>query len=158
MKTFILSFLLITCVVIPAKAGDRELWQVFVNMTPDGSGPEAKACAEKFRQGYKSKDAYVAPKSLGETRARKIAGHETKVPLDFMTWKRGDLEKIIDHTEMSDGPIFFDCRPKEKIFSVAMLTAGGTLVHIKLNKKVSPKIATAMGLYVQLLGWTGFSP
>ncbi|MEM1415939.1 MAG: hypothetical protein AAGH15_13610, partial [Myxococcota bacterium] len=102
----------------PARAGDRPLDVLLVNMTaaPTEAG---RACSQTLRRTVRAD--YTRMSTLGETRLREALGAPEG---DFLTWPSARFTELRRDRQL-DTVVLFDCRPEETRFDALVVADGG---------------------------------
>lgn len=141
-----------------AEAGDRQLYTLWVNMTPDAASSAAsKACVADLEK--KVKDDYTQITKLGETALRKQVGKTAGEP--FLAWPAAAFDPVKSPKDRDgfDVAILVDCRPETQQLDILIVPASpGTatiqLRHVAIDRKLTDWASTAM----LRRAWSGFSP
>jgi len=148
--------LLVAVAAAPARAGDRKLEVLFVNMTPDAaSTPASKACVRAIEK--RVAEDYTELQRMGETKLRSLAGKSAGEP--FMSWPRAALDGAPRQRDpiAVDAILLVDCRPETKTLDVLVAPAANGLVRLRLRRV--PLDAAALKLVAEALlrrAWSGF--
>jgi hypothetical protein len=132
------ALLLLLCT--SARAGDRQVETLFVNMTPDAASSEAsKQCVRAVEKKLSAE--YVHLVRLGETALRKLAGKTAGEP--FTSWPAPSLKPARERGETwADVVVLVDCRPEEKRIEVLVNPASGGVVLLRLAEVPIERAAT----------------
>ena len=113
-----------------ARAGERPLEVVLVNLTPDAASSEAsKQCVRAVEKKIASDEVHVV--RVGETAARKQAG---TAGVAIMDWRAEALARLKprDGTP-ADAVVLVDCRPELRRLGVVVAPASGGVARIELG-------------------------
>lgn len=137
----------------PARAGDRELEILLVNMTPEPSDA-ARACSARIRRAVRADYTHLSV--MGESRLRAALG-EPSGP--FMEWETGPFEALKRREgTWLDTVALYDCRPEARRLEALVVSPSG-VAKLRL-REVAVDDATIDWFAARLLrhGWVGFSP
>jgi hypothetical protein len=138
-----------------ARAGDRELEILLVNMSPDPVSDEARSCADRIRRVVR--DGYTHMTQVGETAFREQVGDASG---DFMTWTAEQLRPVKEREDTwLDTVLLYDCRPNAARADLLIAPADGELRRMRLRAvPIDDDLATALATRALAYGWIGFSP
>jgi len=139
-----------------ARAGDRELEILLVNMTPGPVSAEARACADRIRRVVR--DGYTHVSQLGESALRRQVGDTTGE--DFMAYG-ADRFRAVKEREGTwlDTVVLYDCRPEAQRADLLIHPADGEPRRMRLRGvPIDGELAAAMAARALAYGWIGFSP
>lgn len=154
-RAFVACVLLVA-VAGPARAGDRKLEVLFVNMTPDAaSTPASKACVRAIEK--RVTEDYTEVKRIGETALRKLAAKTAGEP--FMSWPRAALDGAPRQRDpiAVDTIILVDCRPEAQALDILVAPSAKGLARLQLRRVALD--AAALKLVAEALlrrAWSGF--
>ncbi len=144
------------CVAEPsARAGDRELEILLVNMTPGPVSDEARACADVIREVVR--DGYTNLRQIGETAFRAQVGDPSG---DFTGWSAERLQPTKEQEDQwLDTVLLYDCRPNVRGADLLIHPADGHVRRMRLRGvPIDGELARAMATRALAYGWIGFSP
>lgn len=138
-----------------ARAGDRPLEVLLVNMSPDGTDPD---CMRDITRVIRHDDATIH--RMGGDRARDLAGHG-RDDTHFTTWAAEDLDAVVRlvRAEQVDAVALVDCRAEEGRADAWVRSPNGGVARIRLSGTVIDTERAewlARGILAQAR--TGFSP
>jgi len=139
-----------------ARAGDRELEILLVNMTPGPVSDEARACADRIRRVVRN--GYTNVSQIGESALRRQVSDTSGE--DFMSYA-GDRLQPVKQREGTwfDTVVLYDCRPNAKRADLLIHPADGEPRRMRLRGvPIDPALAEAMANRALAYGWIGFSP
>lgn len=139
-----------------ARAGERPLEIVLVNLTPDAASSEAsKQCVRAVEKKIGSDEVHVV--RLGETAARKQAG---TAGVAIMEWRADALARLKPRQGTpADTVLLVDCRPELRRLSVVIGPASGGVARIELGAVALDRAAIDLiGAAILRRAWAGFSP
>lgn len=148
----------LVCTLSPAaRAGDRPLDTLVVNVTPDAdSTPASKQCVKTLVARVRTD--YVELTRMGETAARARVGKTAGEPVS--AWSADDLVRLRTHGELThDTALLVDCRPEQNRLDVVVASASRAVTRIELRgvaptrKRLAVVVASMMRR-----AWLGFSP
>lgn len=140
----------------PARAGDRPLEVLLVNMTPDVlSGEASRRCVKSMEKLITENNSNVA--KIGETALRKRISKTAGEP--FLGWSADVLKPAKKGPAGVDALILIDCRPDKNTLDVLVNPAAGGVAKIQLQGVALE--SSAIELVTEALlrrAWSGFSP
>lgn len=138
-----------------ARAGDRELEILLVNMTPDPVSDEARSCADRIRRVVR--DGYTNMSQIGETAFRAQVGDADG---DFMEWTAAQLRPVKERDDTwLDTVLLYDCRPNAQRADILIAPADGELRRLRLRGvPIDDELTTVVATRALAYGWLGFSP
>ena len=139
-----------------ARAGERPLEIVLVNLTPDAASSEvSKQCVRAVEKRIGAGDVHVV--RLGETAARKQAGTAGVALLD---WRADALARLKPREGTpADTVVLVDCRPELRRLVVAVSAPSGGVARLELDGVPVDRAATdLMADAILRRAWAGFSP
>lgn len=138
-----------------ARAGDRELEILLVNMTPDPVSDEARSCADRIRRVVR--DGYTNLSQVGESAFREQVGDADG---DFMGWTAAQLNPIKERGDTYlDTILLYDCRPNARRADLLIAPADGDIRRMRLrDAPIGDELAGALATRALAYGWIGFVP
>ena len=141
-----------------ARAGDRRMNILTVNMTPDAASTEAsRSCIARVQR--KIAEEYTTPSRTGESALLQRVGRSD--PREFMTWSTAVLAPLLEPQggDYLDAVALIDCRPELRRVDVVVLSPSRGLAHIRLRDVAADaRLAQWLGARIVRHGWNGFSP
>jgi len=138
-----------------ARAGDRELYTLMVQMTPEPSD-ESTRCYRRI--GAEIREGYTR---LQVTSRERLLEHLEREDGDaFMEWDAPVLEPVVRRGDTyQDAIVLVDCRPEERRVDVLVRSPARGVARMRL-RRVEVDAARARWLTEAILrhGWTGFTP
>ncbi|MBO6935787.1 MAG: hypothetical protein JJ863_12455 [Deltaproteobacteria bacterium] len=157
-RTLLPIALLALCIGEPdgARAGDRELEILLVNMTPDPVSDEARACADRIRRVVR--DGYTRVSQIGESALRRQVNDTSGE--DFMAYAGERLQPVKQReSTWLDTVVLYDCRPNAQRADILIHPADGEPRRMRLRGvPIDGDLAAAMATRALAYGWIGFSP
>ncbi len=142
---------------IPARAGDRPLEMLLVNMTPASASPE---CMRELTRVFRRRDEDTNIHRIGGDRVRELAGHEHD-DSDFTTWRAEDLDAAVRvvRADSIDTVVLVDCRSDESRADVWVRSPSRGVARMRLRGiAIDTERAEWLARAILMQGWTGFSP
>ncbi len=138
-----------------ARAGDRPLEVLLVNMSPDASQPD---CMREIQRVIRHEDATIH--RMGGERVRELAGHRGD-DSDFTSWRAEELDAAVRlaRAETIDAVVLVDCREDEARADAWVRSPSGGVARLRLRRTVIDAArAEWLARAILLQAWTGFSP
>lgn len=155
----VLAAMLALTAPLGARAGDRELEILLVNMTPDAALTDAgRACMRDIEARVREEYAHVA--RMGETPVRRLVQHE-RDDVDFLAWPYADLRPVIERGDETwlDSVVLVDCRPDERRADVLVTSPARGATRISLRDvPIDRRRARWLAETFLRQSWNGFSP
>jgi hypothetical protein len=151
-RALIVLALLLT--VAPARAGDRRLEVLLVNMTPDAlSSAASKTCVREIEAHLKAD--YTTVGRLGESAVRKLVKKTAGEP--FMEWPAGAIKPAKERGATSfDAAVLIDCRPETQHLDVLVIPASAGRARLTLRAAIDAATTTWIGDAILRRAWSGF--
>ncbi len=140
-----------------ARAGERPLEVLLVNMTPDAqSSAPSKACVRDVEARLVAAEAHVA--RIGETALRKLAKKTAGEPM--LAWPRAAFEPARKRDGgQVDAVVLVDCRPEGQAVDVAVAPSAAGVARIELRQlAVDASVTEWLAAAILRRAWIGFSP
>lgn len=139
-----------------ARAGDRRLEILVVNMTPTPT-EAGRACTDTIVRRIRAD--YTTVSRLGETPLRRLTGHEGDVT-SFLEWPFRDFAAVIERgATRLDSVALVDCRPDERRVDVLVTSPRGQVTRLELRDvRVDAPRAVWVADTLLRRAWIGFSP
>jgi len=138
-----------------ARAGDREMETLLVDMSPNGT-PGGHACFTRIRRTFAAD--YTTLHGRGET-ATRAAVHDAEG--DFMAWQPAALAPLKEaHGDLRyDAVVLIDCRPEARRADVLVYESGDAVARVRWrDMALEPTDITWLAKSLVRLCWVGFSP
>lgn len=121
---------LMIALVGSARAGDRPLEVLLVNMSPVGVRQD---CMREIQRVLRREDATIH--RVGGDRVRELAGHREDGS-DFITWRGEDLDAVVRvvRAEQIDAVVLVDCRPEESRADAWVRAPSGGVARLRLRR------------------------
>lgn len=145
-----------TFAAVPARAGDRPLELLLVNMSPRGTHPD---CMRNVQRVFRSRDADTNLHRLGSERVRDLAGHGND-DRDFLLFERDELDAAVTALRTNiDAIALVDCRPEEGRVAMWISASNGGVARIELtHTRMDEARAEWVGRTIAMHAWIGFNP
>jgi len=142
--------------VSSARAGDRRLEILVVNMTPAPT-ESGRTCTDAIVRRIRAD--YTTVSRLGETPLRRLTGHEGDAT-SFLEWPFRDLAAVIERGDTRlDAVALVDCRPDERRVDVLVTSPRGQVTRLELRDvRVDATRAAWVADTLLRQAWIGFSP
>jgi len=139
-----------------ARAGDRELEVMLVNMTPGPVSDAARSCADRIRRVVRG--GYTHLSQIGESALRRQVDDTTGE--DFMSYAADRLKPLKEREgTWLDTVILYDCRPESRRADVLVHPADGEPRRMRLRGvPIDDDLADALATRALAYGWIAFSP
>lgn len=144
----------------PARAGDRQLEILLVNMTPEPTA-EGRACMREIERRVREEYSHVT--RMGETPLRRLVGDAAAE--DFTAWSYGDLAPVVQRgpdgrgETWLDSVVLVDCRPEARRADVVVTSPARGLTLLTLRDvPIDRRRARWLADTFLRQSWTGFSP
>ena len=137
----------------PARAGDRPLSVLLVNMTPDPVSDEGRACSAFFRRQFRIDDQQYHVRAMGETAFREA----TNLEGDFMSLDPAAVARFHEGEDWVDAIVLFDCRPETQ-FRAWVSPANGGIARIEWRAPLDANARRLMFDRFTTHAWVGFVP
>lgn len=141
---------------LPARAGDRPLELLLVNMSPRGTHPD---CMRNVQRVFRGRDADTNLHRLGSDRVRDLAGHG-RDDRNFLLFERDELDAAVTALRTDiDAIALVDCRAEEGRVSMWISAANRGVARIELtNTVIDEARGEWIGRTIAMHAWIGFNP
>jgi hypothetical protein len=148
--------------VVPARAGDRPLEVLLVNMAPAGLRQDCMRVVQRVirREGASFRRDGANFHRIGAERTRELAGHRDDGS-HFTTWRAEDLDAVVRvvRAEQIDAVVLIDCRAEEGRVDAWVRAPSGGVARLRLRRTVIDDArAEWLARAILLQAWNGFSP
>lgn len=141
---------------LPARAGDRPIELLLVNMSPRGTQPD---CMRNVQRIFHARDAQTNLHRLGSDRIRDLAGHGDD-DRNFLLFERDELDAAVTALRTDiDAIALVDCRAEEGRVAMWISASNRGVARIELTRTVIDEArAEWIGRTIAMHAWIGFSP
>lgn len=148
---------LVLAVALPdvARAGDRPLEVLLVNMAPASAPPD---CMRDITRVIRHEDTTIH--RIGGSRVRELAGHEDD-DSDFTTWRAEDLDAAVRvvRAETIDAIVLVDCRADQGSAALWVRAPSRGVLRLRLRRTViDTERAEWLARAIVTQAWVGFNP
>ncbi len=154
----VVAALFVTASVVlpePARAGDRPLEVLLVNLAPASAPPD---CMRDITRVIRHEDTTIH--RIGGERVRELAGHEDDES-DFTTWRAEDLDAAVRvvRAETIDAIVLVDCRADQGSADVWVRAPSRGVLRLRLRRTViDTERAEWLARAIVMQAWVGFNP
>lgn len=139
-----------------ARAGDRKLEVLLVNMAPASAQPD---CMRDVTRILRHEDTTIH--RIGGDRTRELAGHEED-GLAITEWRAEDLDaatRVVRTETPIDAIVLVDCRPEEGRADVWVRAPSRGVTRFSVrNTTIDTERAEWIARMIVMQAWVGFSP
>ncbi len=150
------SIALVLVAPFAARAGDRKLELLLVNMAPASAQPD---CMRDITRILRHEDTTLH--RIGGDRTRELAGHEDD-GLELTRWSAEDLDaatRVVRTETPIDAIVLVDCRPEEGRADLWVRAPSRGVTRLRLRRTtIDTERAEWIARMVVMQAWVGFNP
>lgn len=138
-----------------ARAGDRPLEVLLVNMAPASARPE---CMRDITRVLRHEDTNIH--RIGGDRVRELAGHDDD-GAELATWRAEDLDAAVRvvRAETIDAIVIVDCRSDENRADAWVRSPSRGVMRLRLRRTtIDTERAEWLARAIVTQAWIGFNP
>ncbi len=140
----------------PARAGDRPLEVLLVNMAPRAARQD---CLRAAMRSFPRREANVS--RMGSERVRELAGHGDD-DVSFLDFRAEELDaavRLVRSEAPIDAVILLDCRAEESRVAAWIRSPNRAVTRLSLERTVIDEARAAwIGQALARAAWIGFTP